>query len=62
MFQVHSKVVSYTIYIYTTFEIIFHHRLLQDVDYNSLHYMVNIFLLRDSAFSFSADITETPGG
>ena len=43
MFQVHSKVVSYTIYTYTTFEIIFHHKLLQDIDYNTLHYMVNIF-------------------
>ena len=43
MFQVPSKVTSYTIYTYITFEIIFHHRLLPDIDYDSLHYMVNLF-------------------
>ena len=36
MFQVkHSKVIQLYIYIYNIFEIIFHYRLLQDIDYSS---------------------------
>ena len=36
MFQVHSKVIQLYIYTYIIFEIIFHYRLSQDIDYNSL--------------------------
>ena len=35
MFQVLSKVISYT---YIIFQIIFHYRLLQDIDYSSLYH------------------------
>ena len=55
MFQVHSKVIQLYIHTYIIFEIIFHHRLLQDIDYNSICYAVNlccisIFLIRNLAF------------
>ena len=36
MFQVHSKVIQLYIYTYIIFEIIFHYKLSQDIDYNSL--------------------------
>ena len=57
MFQVHSKVIQLYKYTYMIFEIIFHHRLLQDIDYSSLFYSVNLccllciyFLIRNLAF------------
>ena len=37
MFQVHSKVIQLYKYTYIIFETIFHHRLLKDTDYSSLH-------------------------
>ena len=42
IFQVRSKVIQLYKYIYVIFEIIFHHRLLQDIDYGSLCYTVNL--------------------
>ena len=36
MIQVHSKVIQLYKYIYIIFEIIFHHRLLQDIEYSAL--------------------------
>ena len=36
MFQVQSKVIQLYIYMHIIFEIIFHYRLLQDIDYSSL--------------------------
>ena len=42
MFQVHSRVIQWYIYTYIIFEIIFHYRLLQDIDYSSLRYTVNL--------------------
>ena len=57
MIQVHSKVIQLYKYIYIIFEIIFHHRLLQDIDYGSLCCTVNLyfllhvyFLIRNLAF------------
>ena len=57
MFQVHSKLIQLCIYTYIVFEIIFHYRLLQYIDYSSLWYTVNIccllhiyFLIRNLAF------------
>ena len=57
MFQVHSKVIQLYKYTYIIFEIIFHHRLLQDINYNSLDHTVNLccllhiyFLIRSLAF------------
>ena len=44
MFQVHSKVILY-IYTYIIFQIIFHYRLVQDIDYSSLGYTVNFCCL-----------------
>ena len=38
MFQGHSKVIQLPINTYFIFEIIFHNRLLQDIDYGSLCY------------------------
>ena len=35
MFQVHSKVIQLYIYTYIIFKIIFHYRLLWDIDYSS---------------------------
>ena len=42
MFQVHSKVIQLYKYTYIIFEIIFHHRLLQDIDYSPLCHRVNL--------------------
>ena len=42
MFQVHSKVIQLYIYTYIVFEIIFHYRLLQYIDYSCLCYRVNL--------------------
>ena len=45
MFQVHSKVIQLHIQTYIIFQIIFHYRLLQDIDYSSLCYccLLNIY-------------------
>ena len=58
MFQVHSKLIQLYICTYIIFQIIFHYRLLQDTDYSSLDYTVNLccflhtlFLIRNLAFS-----------
>ena len=66
MLQVHNKVIQLYIYTYIIFEIIFHYRLLQDIDYSSLYYMVNLlcllhiyFLIRNLAFY--SDISQTSG-
>ena len=45
MFQVYSKVIQLYMYTYIIFQIIFHSRLLQDTDYTSLCYAVNICCL-----------------
>ena len=48
MFQVHSKVIQLYKYTYIIFQIIFHYRLLQDIDYSSLHYskpLLHIYFL-----------------
>ena len=57
VFQVHNKVVQLYKYTYIIFEIIFHHVLLQDIDYSSLCYTVNLccllhiyFLIKNLAF------------
>ena len=41
----HNKVVQLYKYTYVIFEIIFQHRLLQDIDYSSLCYTVNLCFL-----------------
>ena len=40
VFQVYSKVIQLYIYIYIYFQILFHYRLLQDIEYSSLCYTV----------------------
>ena len=45
MFQVHSKVIQLYIYTFIIFEIIFHYRLLKDIDCSSLCYTVNLYCL-----------------
>ena len=45
MFLVHSKVIQLYIHTYIIFQIIFHYRLLQDIDYSSLCYTVNLCCL-----------------
>jgi len=45
MFQMPSKVIQLYKYPYINFEIIFHHRLLQDIDYGSLRATVNLCCL-----------------
>ena len=45
MFQVHSKAIQLYIDTFIIFEIIFHCRLLQDIDYSSLCYTVNLCCL-----------------
>ena len=45
MFQVHSKVIQLYICIHITFQIIFHYRLLPDIDYSSLGCSVNLCCL-----------------
>ena len=42
MFQVYSKVIQR--YMYILFQILFHYRLLQDIEYSSLCYTVGPFL------------------
>ena len=41
MFQVNNKVIQLYKYVYVVFQIIFHHILLQDIDYRSLFYTEN---------------------
>ena len=58
MFQVHSKVIQLYVWTYVIFQIIFHYRWLQDSDYSSLCYTVNLcclfhiflFLIKSLAF------------
>ena len=57
MFQVHCKLIQLHKYTYIVFEIIFHHKILQDIDYSSLCYTVDLccllhiyFLIRNLAF------------
>ena len=45
MFQVHNKVIQLYKYTYIIFDIIFHHRLLQDTDYSPLCYRANLCCL-----------------
>ena len=45
MFQVHSKVIQLYIYTYIILKITFHYRLLQEIDYSSLCYTVNLCCL-----------------
>ena len=45
IFQAHSKVIQLCIYTYIIFHVIFHYRLLQDIDYSSLCYTVNLHFL-----------------
>ena len=45
VFPVHSKVIQVYIYTYIIFEVILHYKLLQDIDYNFLCYIVNLLLL-----------------
>ena len=46
MFQVHSKVIQLHLYTYIIFQIIFHYRLLQGIDYISLFYSKTVELLQ----------------
>ena len=39
-FQVHSRMIQLYMYMYIIFEVTFHYRLLQDIDYSSLGYTV----------------------
>ena len=39
-FQVYSKMIQLYIYIYIRFQILFHYRFLQDIDFSSLCYIV----------------------
>ena len=57
MFPVHSKVIQVYIYTYIIFEVILNYKLLQDIDYSSLCYTVNLccllhiyFLIRNLVF------------
>ena len=57
VFWVHSKVIQLYKYTYIIFEIIFYHRLLEDIDYSSICYTVKLccllhiyFLIRNLAF------------
>ena len=57
MFQGHSKVIQLYKSTYVIFENFFHHKLLQDIDYSSLCYTVNLccllniyFLIQNLAF------------
>ena len=56
MFQVHSKVIQLYKYTYIIFEILFHHKLLQDIEYSSVLYskplllVAYLFLIRNLAF------------
>ena len=50
MFQVHSKVIHSSVYTYVIFEIIFNYRLLEDIDYSSLCYTVNLYCLLNIYF------------
>ena len=43
--QVHSEVIQLYKYTYIIFEIIFHYKLFQDIDSNSLCYTVNLCCL-----------------
>ena len=45
MFQVYSKVIQLYMYTYIIFQIIFCYRLLQNIDYSSLHCIVNLCCL-----------------
>ena len=45
MIQVHNKMFQLYKYTYIIFEIIFHYRLLQDIGYGSLCYIVNLCCL-----------------
>ena len=45
MFQVHSKVIQLYKYPYIIFQIIFHYRLLEDIDYRSLCSIINLCCL-----------------
>ena len=56
MFQVHSKVIQSYIHTYIIFEIIFHYRLLQDIKYSSLCYIVNLCYLLHIYFFFKLEI------
>ena len=57
MFQMHSKVIQLHKHTHIIFEIIFHHRLLQDIDYSSLWYIVNLcLLLHIYFFSYKSSI------
>ena len=40
MFQVYSKVIQLYIYVYILFQILFHYKLLQVMEYSSLYYTV----------------------
>ena len=45
MFPVHSKVIQVYIYTYIIFEVILNYKLLQDIDYSSPCYTVNLCCL-----------------
>ena len=51
MFQVHNKVIQLYIHTYIIFKIIFHYRLLQDINYSYLCYAVNLCYLLHIYFS-----------
>ena len=51
MFQVHNKVIQLYKYTYIIFDLIFHHRLLQDIDYSSQWCTVNLCCLLHIYFS-----------
>ena len=45
MFQMHGKMIQLYKYVCIIFQIVSHYRLLQDIDYSSLCYTVNISCL-----------------
>ena len=59
LFQVHSKAIQLYIHTYIIFQIIFHYRLLQDIDYSSLvfslssqHKLLNVDEVQSICFLF----------
>ena len=59
MFQVHNEEIRFYKYTHILFEIIFHHRLLQKIDYSPLCYKVNLCCLLHIYFLIRIKILKT---
>ena len=59
MFQAHSKVIQLYMYTYIIFHVIFHYRLLEDIDCGSLCYTVNLCCLLHIYFLFNSIHTKS---